>query len=87
MLQWGRVKASINEAEAWATLTEREAQEKVLKTEAESAASLAYVNTKAIEFARMVALLEGELDDACRARDTTEVNFQGLSDKSTDVNW
>jgi hypothetical protein len=55
--------------------------------EAESAASLAYVNTKAIEFARMVALLEGELDDACRARDTTEVNFQGLSDKSTDVNW
>jgi translation initiation factor 2B subunit (eIF-2B alpha/beta/delta family) len=58
------VKASIKEAKDQATLAERETQEKVLKTEAESAASLTPIHEEANEFARKVALLEGELADA-----------------------
>jgi hypothetical protein len=59
----------------------------VLKAEAESASSLAFVHEEVDESARKVALIEGELANMHQAQDMTEVNFQGLSDKVTDVDW
>jgi hypothetical protein len=63
MMARERVEALIKDVEAWAALAEREAQERVLKAEAESTASLALVHREAEESARRVALLEGELTD------------------------
>jgi hypothetical protein len=34
---------------------------------------------------RRIALLEGELAEACQARDTAEENSQGLSDMAADT--
>jgi hypothetical protein len=70
-----RAEVSIKEAEARATSTEREAWERVLKTEAESVASLDFVRREASELAQKVAFLEGELADARKAHDTVEANF------------
>jgi hypothetical protein len=57
--------------EARATLAEGEARERVLKMEAEGAASLAFVCGGPDQFDRKVALLEGELADVHQAQDTT----------------
>jgi hypothetical protein len=57
-----------------------------LNTEAESAALLAFVRGEVSELTRKVAFLEGELEDARLARETTEANFQGLSDEVVGVN-
>jgi chromosome segregation ATPase len=81
-----RAEASIKEAEAKATSTEREARERLSKVEAESTASLASARGEASELTLRVAFLEGELADACQTLDTTEVNFQELSDGAVDVN-
>jgi hypothetical protein len=58
-----RGETSIREAGAWVVLVETEAQDRVLRTEAESAASLDFIHGEANKFARKVA------------RDMTEVNF------------
>jgi hypothetical protein len=47
-----------------ATLAEREDQEWELKTEVESAVSLAFVRGDTNKFARKVALLEGDVTNA-----------------------
>jgi hypothetical protein len=52
-----------------------EAQERVLKIEAEGTTSLEFVHGEADKFARMVALLEGELAGGRRAWDMTDENF------------
>jgi hypothetical protein len=67
--------ALIKEAEARATLAEREAWEWVSEMEVESAASLASAHREADGFTGTVALLEGKLTDACQAPDTSKVNF------------
>jgi hypothetical protein len=72
-----RVEASIKEVEVGATSIEREAGERMLKIEAESIASLAFVCREVNELTWRVAFLKGELEDVCQAQDTTEVNFQG----------
>jgi hypothetical protein len=72
--------------EARVTLAEREAWDRVLKTEMESTASLAFVCGEVDEFARKVALLEGELADMHQAWDMADANFKGLSDRVADVN-
>jgi hypothetical protein len=65
--------------EDWATLAKREAQEKVSRTKAVSAATLAFARGEAEVLVRWIALLKGELTEACQARDMTEVNSLGLS--------
>jgi hypothetical protein len=72
---WERVTYLIQEVEAGASLGEREAWERVSILEVESAAALASAHREAEGFARSVALLEGELTDACQARDMTEASF------------
>jgi hypothetical protein len=59
------VVALIKEVEAQATLSEREAPERVSKAEAESTALLASAHGEADGFAQKVALLEGEHPDVC----------------------
>jgi hypothetical protein len=58
----------------------------VLKTEMESTASLAFVCGEVDEFARKVALLEGELVDMHQAWDMADANFKVLSDRVANVN-
>jgi hypothetical protein len=55
----GSTVAFFKEVEDWAALIEREAQERVLRMEAESAAVLAFAHGKAEGFARSISLLEG----------------------------
>jgi hypothetical protein len=76
---WERATTLIKEVEAHATLAESVDRERVSKAEAKSSASLASTREDANGFARKVALLEGELADASKARDTIEANFPGLS--------
>jgi hypothetical protein len=54
---------------------EREAQERVLKAEVESATSLSIVHREANESIQMADLLEGGLMYARLARDMVEANF------------
>jgi hypothetical protein len=76
------VMTLVKEAEDWAALTEREARERVLRMELDSAVALASARREAEVFAWRIALLEGELTEACQARDTVEANSWGLSDKA-----
>jgi hypothetical protein len=55
------------EAEAQAALVESEAQERVLRMEAESLTMLTSTHGEAEVFARRISLLEGELTEACQA--------------------
>jgi hypothetical protein len=50
-----------------ATLAEREAHKRVSRVEAESATALAFAHGEAEGFTRRIALLEGELAEACQA--------------------
>jgi hypothetical protein len=63
-------EASIKEAKAHVTIVEREAREWMLKTEAESTTSLAFVHVEASELAQMVTFLEGEVEDVRQSHDT-----------------
>jgi hypothetical protein len=54
---------------------EREAQERVLKAEVESATSLSIVHREDNESIQTADLLEGGLMDARLARDMVEANF------------
>jgi hypothetical protein len=81
-----KVEVSIKEAEAWATLIMKEAQEKMLKTEQESATLLVYVRGEVNELGQKVSFLKGVVEDACQARDMVEANFQDLSDEVACLN-
>jgi hypothetical protein len=73
------------EVETQTTITKREAWETVLRMEVESATMMASTHGEAEGFDRRTALLEGELMDAWRARDTAEANPQSLSSVVADV--
>jgi hypothetical protein len=64
----------------------KEAQEKMLKTEQESATLLVYVRGEANELGQNVSFLKGVVEDACQARDMVEANFQDLSDEVACLN-
>jgi hypothetical protein len=66
---------------------EREAWERVPRVEAESAVALASAHGEAEDLARRIALLEGEPAEAHQARDTSEENYQGLSNAVADAKW
>jgi hypothetical protein len=72
--------------EARAISAEKEARDRLLNVEADSAASLASAHGEARELTRRVTVLEGKLEDACQARDTVDVSFQELSDGASDIN-
>jgi chromosome segregation ATPase len=57
----------------------------VSKVEVESTASLASARREAEGFTQRVAILVGELVDACQARDTTQAIIQDLSDKAPNI--
>jgi hypothetical protein len=82
---WERPTVFIPEVETRSTLAEREARESVLNVEAESTTALAFAREEAEGYARRVSFLEGELTDACQARDTTEVSFRDLSSVVVDA--
>jgi hypothetical protein len=73
------------EKEARAALVESEARERVSRMEAESLTMLTSTHGEAEVFTRRISLLEGELTEACQARDTAEVNSQSLSDIAADT--
>jgi hypothetical protein len=78
--------ASIKQVEARTTLAKREARARVSKVEAESTASLASAHGEVVGFTQKVVLLEGVLVDARQVQDTSEANFQGLSDGAAGIN-
>jgi hypothetical protein len=61
------------EAEVQAALAEREAQERVLRMEADSATALTSAQGEAEMFTQRIALLEGELTEARQVQDMAEV--------------
>jgi DNA-binding protein len=65
----GRAINLIKDAMDWAALVEREAQERVSRVEAESAAALAYAQDEAENLVRKITLLEDELAEACQAQE------------------
>jgi hypothetical protein len=73
------------EKEARAALVESEARERVSRMEAENLTMLTSTHGEAEVFTRRISLLEGELTEACQARDTAEVNSQSLSDIAADT--
>jgi hypothetical protein len=56
------------------------------RMEAESAVVLASTHVEAEGFSRRMAIQEGELVEACQARDKVEVNSQGLIDVAAGIN-
>jgi hypothetical protein len=74
----------IRDAEDRETLAEREARERVSRVEVENAAELAFAREDASGFVQRVALLKGELAEACCAREVAEENFRDLSDIAND---
>jgi hypothetical protein len=63
----------------WATLVEREAQERVSRVEAENATTLAFGHEDAKGLVQNFALLEGELTEACLARELAQEDSCSLS--------
>jgi hypothetical protein len=57
----------IKDAEDWAALADREARDRMLRLEVESATSFASPHGEVEDFARRIAYLEGELAEACQA--------------------
>jgi hypothetical protein len=62
---WESATILIKDAEDQAALVEREARDRVSRLEVESAVMLTYAHKEAKGFAQRIALLEGELADAC----------------------
>jgi hypothetical protein len=76
---WGSTVIHVKDAEDQAGLMEREARERVSRVEAENAAALASAREDAEGLVRKIALLEGELVEARRAREVAEEKSRGLS--------
>jgi hypothetical protein len=68
-----------------ATLVERGAQGRVLRVEAVSATALASARKEAKGLVWKIALLEGELTEAGRAREVAKENSRDLSDAAADI--
>jgi hypothetical protein len=66
--------AFIKEAEVWATVVERDDQERVSRLEAESVIALVSTRGEAEGFTQKIALPDSELIDARQARDMAEAN-------------
>jgi hypothetical protein len=64
---------------------ERKAQKRVSRVEAENTVVLASTREDAEGLVQKIALLEGELEEACQARDVPEENSRGLSDMAADA--
>jgi hypothetical protein len=75
----------VRDAEDRATLAEKEARERVVSMEAESATVLASAHEETEGFTQRIALLKGELANARQAQDVAEENSQGLSDAAADA--
>jgi hypothetical protein len=59
-------------------LVERGDRKRVSKVEAESVAALAFAHEEVEGLVQKIAVLEGELAEACRAREVAEENSRGL---------
>jgi predicted DNA-binding antitoxin AbrB/MazE fold protein len=82
---WDRTMVWVKDAEDRATLAEREAQERVLGMEVESAAMLASVHEETEGLLQKIPLLEGELVKVRRAREVVEENACSFSDVVVDA--
>jgi hypothetical protein len=78
-------KTVVRDAENWATLAEREARERVLRVEVESASMLTSTHEKAEDLVWRITLLEGEVAEAHWDREVAEENSQGLSNATADA--
>jgi hypothetical protein len=74
----------VKDAEGWATLAKREARERVSRVEADNAVSF-YAHEDPEGLVRKIAHLEGELVEACQARDVAEENSRGLFDMAANA--
>jgi hypothetical protein len=81
------IVAVVRDAEDWASLSKREARERVLRVEAESTTALASAHGEVEDLAQRVALLEGELAEARQSQDTTKEKSQGLTNVVADAEW
>jgi hypothetical protein len=64
---------------------ERKAQKRVSRVGAENTVVLASTREDAEGLVQKIALLEGELEEACRAREVPEENSRGLFDMAADA--
>jgi hypothetical protein len=76
----------IEDEEDRATLVEMEARERVLRVEAENAATLDSTRQDTEGLVQKIALLEGELAEECRARKLAEEDSRSLSDTAPNIN-
>jgi hypothetical protein len=82
---WGSTVIHVKDAEDQAGLMEREARERVSRVEAENTAALASAHEDAEGLVRKIALLEGELVEARRAREVAEEKSRGLSNAAANA--
>jgi hypothetical protein len=82
---WESVTTLVRDTEDRAALAEREAWERVLWVEVESAAALASAREVAEGLVWRIALLEGELTEVHRTWEVAEENSWGLSNTAADV--
>jgi hypothetical protein len=75
----------VKEVEDWDALTEREPWERVSRVEAESTVALVSAHEEAESLVWNIALLEGELVEAHRARGVSEENSCALSDMAANA--
>jgi hypothetical protein len=77
----------IRDVEDWAALAERDAQEMVLRAQAENVATLAFAHEDAEGLVWKVALHKGELVQARQAREVAKVKICSLSDAAATSVW
>jgi hypothetical protein len=75
----------VKDVEDRATLAEREAQERVLRVEAESTVAVAFALEETDGLVRKIALLEGVPTEVRRAHKVAEETSHGLSDTTADA--
>jgi hypothetical protein len=75
----------VKDAEDWASLAEREVRERVSRVEMENITTLASAREDEEGLIRKIALLEGELAEARRAREVAEEKSRVLSNAAVDA--
>jgi hypothetical protein len=82
---WDSAAIHVKDIEDRAALAEREAQERVLRVEAENTTVLASAHEDAEDLVQKIALLEGDLVEPRRAREMAEKKSRGLTDAVGDA--
>jgi hypothetical protein len=82
---WDSATIRVKDVKYQTTLVEREAWERVSRVEAENIMVWVSAHEDVEGLVQKITLLEGELAEACRAREVAEENSRGLSDAAGSV--